>query len=79
MKREPKPAAPWVILWRPEIVLAPTVRPIVTGPAVTLAKPADRPHAIQARLDAAQSLLASVAEARRTFGAQAAVMEERGL
>jgi hypothetical protein len=77
MKRKPKPAASCVTLWRPEIVLAPAVRPIVNGPAVTLATPADRPHAIQARLDAAQSLLTSVAEARRTFGAQAAIVQTR--
>lgn len=50
---------------------------MVTGPVVAVAAPAHRRHAMQARLAAAQALLTSLAEARWTLGAQAAVAQTR--
>lgn len=66
-----------VMLWRPEIVLAHTIGPSAPGPGVTIAGPADRPAAVGARIEAAQSLLSSLTEARATLGVQAAQAQTR--
>jgi hypothetical protein len=67
---------PAVALWHPEIVLATS---ITAAPrrAVALAEPAVRPEALGPRLDAARSLLASLAAARQSLGTAAAEADRR--
>jgi 23S rRNA maturation mini-RNase III len=65
-----------VTLWEPRIVLPPTVTPVEPGD-LALAGPALAPDAVRTRLDAARSVLASLAEARALLGAQAASAEAR--
>ena len=68
--------SPAVALWRPEFVLATS---ITAAPrrAVTLAEPAVRPEALGPQLDAAHSLLASLADARQVLGTAAAEAHRR--
>jgi hypothetical protein len=68
--------SPAVALWRPEIVLATS---ITAAPrrAVTLAEPAVRPEALGPQLDAARTLLASLADARQSLGTVAAEAHRR--
>jgi len=62
---------PAVALWRPEIVLASSISMPVRR-TVALAEPSTRPEALGSQLGAAQSVLASLDEARATLGAVAA-------
>jgi hypothetical protein len=63
--------------WRPDIVLATTIASAFPRPAVVVAEPGARPEAVEARLDTARLLLASLAEARQSLGAVAAEAEVR--
>ena len=62
----PRPAG--VTLWRPLIVLAGRAAPATSTPSIVLADPRLRPEAVRARLEATQSVLASVARAGQTLG-----------
>ena len=70
-------AASSVVLWRPGIVLSSDLRHIEVPPAVQVAEPVHRPESVKARIDAAWSLLGSLADARQTLGARAADAEAR--
>jgi hypothetical protein len=60
-----------VVLWRPDIVLAARVASIERPAPVTVAEPVHRPENVQARLEAARSILGRLEEARLTLGIQA--------
>ena len=64
--------SPAVSLWRPEIVLATSIKTPPARRSVVLAGPAARPDALRTQLGATRSLLASLDEARETLGAAAA-------
>jgi len=70
--------SPGVTLWRPEIVLASTVRLEPPAPAVTLAGPALRPEAVRTHVLSTRAVLESLAAARHALGAQAAASRARG-
>ena len=63
---------PAIALWKPEIVLATSITSAPGRRRVILADPAARPEALRTQLGAAQSLLASLADARETLGSAAA-------
>jgi hypothetical protein len=62
---------PAVALWRPEIVLATSITAAPARRAVAVAEPATRPAALHTQLAGAHSLLASLADARRSLDAAA--------
>ena len=69
----PEPPRPsGVALWRPQIVLAGRTASTTGSPSIVLADPRLRPEAVQARLEATQSVLASVVEAGHALGVGAA-------
>lgn len=72
-----RPRASGITLWRPDIVLAKSPHPDLAPPRVVVAEPALRPAAVQAQNEAGQSVLASLAEARRVLGGRAAAAEAR--
>lgn len=57
-----------VVLWRPEVVLA-TVSGGAQRPKVRLAEPTLRPESIRARVETAQTILGSLADARQQLAA----------
>ena len=60
----PEPARPaGVALWRPQIVLPGRAASVTGTPSIVLPDPRLRPEAVRARLEATQSVLASVAQA----------------
>ncbi|MBI4566965.1 MAG: hypothetical protein HY719_01060, partial [Planctomycetes bacterium] len=58
-----KTATSGVVLWRPDIVLA-TVAGGTQRPKVRLAEPTLRPESMRARVETAQTILGSIADAR---------------
>jgi hypothetical protein len=78
--RGPQPARrSSITLWRPDIILVETVAPTAGPTLVVLAEPHLRPEAVQARLEATQSVLASAGEAGQTLGARATAAGARAL
>lgn len=69
--------SPAVSLWRPEIVLATSITSAPARRSVVLAEPATGPEALRTQLGAAQSVLASLDEARETLGAAAVATHAR--
>ncbi len=69
-----------VILWRPDIVLASSMKRIERPTtSVVLAEPIHRPESVKARNEAAWSLLSSLSEARESLSARAAAIEARAV
>lgn len=69
--------APSVILWRPNLVLPSQGRRVEPAPVSVIAEAVHRPASVKARMDAAWSILGSLAEARQTLGARVAEAEAR--
>lgn len=72
-----KPRRPAVSLWRPEIVLARSIDQAPGRASVTLATPASGPEAVRTQLESARTLADQLADARQSFGAQAAAARGR--
>lgn len=62
-----------VVIWRPDVVLA-TVASGTQRPKVRLAEPTLRPESMRARVETAQTILGSLADARQ----QLALVQSRG-
>ena len=77
--RAKKPAPSGVILWRPDVVLPSALTRIELPSRVTVAEPLHRPESVKARMDAAWSVLGSLADARRELGTRIAAAEARAL
>jgi hypothetical protein len=66
-----------VILWRPEIVLASALERPKPRPSVKLAEPHHRPESVSARVEAARSMLTSLAGARETLTSRMTLAQDR--
>ena len=66
-----------VALWRPEIVLASRIDPVVHRPVVTLGAPALRPQAVRAQLGTVRSVVGGLTETRQALAASAAAARLR--
>jgi hypothetical protein len=66
-----------VALWRPEIVLASKIDPVVHSPVVTLGAPGLRPQAVRAQVGTVRSMMTGLTEARQALTATAAAARAR--
>jgi hypothetical protein len=66
-----------VALWRPDIVLASKIDPVVHSPVVTLGAPALRPQAVRAQIGTMRSMMGGLTEARQALTATAAAARAR--
>jgi hypothetical protein len=71
-KRRVKSPVPSVTLWRPQVVLATKIDPIVPTAPVAVPAPAFRPAAVELRVGAARARLGSLTDARHSLGGQLA-------
>jgi hypothetical protein len=66
-----------VALWRPEIVLASKIDPVLHSPVVTLGAPVLRPQAVRAQLGTVRSMVSGLTETRQALTASAAAARVR--
>lgn len=66
-----------VALWRPEIVLASKIDPVLHSPVVTLGAPALRPQAVRAQIGTVRSMVSGLTETRQALTASAAAARVR--
>ena len=66
-----------VIVWRPDIVLAGGIMKPERRPAVILAEPHERPESVRARVEAAQSVLGTLAGAREALASRLVQTHDR--
>lgn len=66
-----------VALWRPEIVLASKIDPVVHSPVVTLGAPGLRPQAVRAQIGTVRSMVTGLTEVRQALTATAAAARAR--
>lgn len=66
-----------VALWRPEIVLASKIDPVVHNPVVTLGAPGLRPQAVRAQIGTVRSMMTGLTEVRQALTATAAAARAR--
>lgn len=69
--------SPGVVLWRPTVVVAPSVAGAQVRPAVRVAEPQHRPESMRVRVETARSVLDSLADARRTLASGMTVAQDR--
>jgi hypothetical protein len=68
-----------VVLWKPDVVLAPTARTVEAHARVTLAEPYLRPESVHARVESARSILRTLEDVRSTFETRIVAAESRRL
>lgn len=66
-----------VALWRPEIVLASKIDPVIHSPVVMLGAPALRPQAVRAQIGTVRSMVSGLTETRQALTASAAAARAR--
>ncbi len=66
-----------VTLWRPEIVLASSLKRLERPRTVAVAEPLHRPDSVKARIEAASAVLSRLDEARHALNVRAAAADAR--